>query len=99
MVNPVMTGREMKSVIHPKRSAPASVSSSPALMATAADTAVARTGSPEPTTPKTTAPDMIATVEVGPTETCRDEPKIAYRISAAGAAYSPTWTGTSATVE
>ena len=83
---PVMTGREMKSVIHPSRAAPASARNRPAEIATAPVRATARAGSDPPASWKTTAPDMMATVDVGPIETCREEPKIRYMISAAGSA-------------
>ena len=99
MVNPVITGREMRSVIQPVRRTPAIVSRTPDATATAQVSATARAGSiPPPMICTTTAPDMMATVDVGPTETWRDDENTAYTSSAAGNAYSPTCTGTPATV-
>ncbi len=76
-LKPTMTGREMKSVTHPRRRIPNNANQAPAASATPAVSAAARAGSWMPCIPAMTAPDISATVEVGPTETWREEPKIA----------------------
>ena len=85
-LKPTMTGREMKSVTQPSRRMPNSANQSPATNATPLDSAIARPGSSCPGSPATTAPDISATVEVGPIATCREDPNTAYNTSAAGSA-------------
>ena len=66
---PTITGLEMKSVTQPRRRIPKRASQTPAASATPAVRAAARTGSWTPGIPAITAPDIRATVDVGPTET------------------------------
>jgi hypothetical protein len=78
----------MKLAIQPMRARPSPTKNTPVKMAS--QTVRIRYRSPSlPANGATTDAEMIATVELGPTNRCLDDPKTAYPMSANGAVTSP----------
>ena len=89
MMKPLSTGSEISVATKPSRNSPATKAARPVAIASAAVSAAAFV--PPCVTNWAIAPaDSAAVADIGPVTRCRELPKAAYRISAAGTAYRPT---------
>ena len=76
-MKPSITGLDMKSAMKPSLARPARMKKAPTRMAKAVVSSMKRCWSAPTASGKMTAADMTATVELGPTMSCRDVPKMA----------------------
>jgi hypothetical protein len=92
---PTRIGRDSRSATNPRRAAEAARHSPPTTTARAAASPAYRAGSPA-ASGATAAAVIRAVVDSGPTDSCRDEPRTAYRASGARIAHSPVTGGSPA---